>query len=423
MKKLSDNIERKFVDTVDVSDYEILTDSGYSDIDRVMKTIEYEIWHLELDNGYSLECADDHIVFYENFIEVYVKDLSPGDVILTEVGPAEVKTVYKTDVSDNMYDVQVNNEDHRYYTNGILSHNTLVLGNLAVRAFTHGCNVGVATVELSKEKYVKRLGSNLLGIPQKLYKDFSSKTSLGMVKKKIDELKTKTKELGVFEVQEWGTGSASSIDIENYFLKLEQRRGIKFDVIVIDYLNLLRPFKADTTLYLKIKTISEELRAIAKRNYWTVVSATQVKVTDFNSDLRLDSAAESSGLVATVDSLFGLMSEPGSTELKIKNIANRDEGHMESYKLYNKDFNYFRIDEKDGDDSEYWSDDGDELEKAMMEDYKDSGLLSMEEVKAMDDPDGMKEFESMKSATDFDTKKEITKTPDVDYDDILQNID
>ena len=43
---ISDTVTRKFVDTVDASDYEILTDSGWHDCVAVHKTVEYKVWRV-----------------------------------------------------------------------------------------------------------------------------------------------------------------------------------------------------------------------------------------------------------------------------------------------------------------------------------------------------------------------------------------
>ncbi len=126
MLKLSDTVERKFIETIDISDWEIETDTGFEEISQIQKTIEYDVWYLETESGLFLECADDHIVFDENFNEVFVKNLIPNiSYIQTKNGISLVTKIINTDVSENMYDITVNSENHRYYTNNILSHNTI----------------------------------------------------------------------------------------------------------------------------------------------------------------------------------------------------------------------------------------------------------------------------------------------------------
>ena len=85
--RLSDTVERKFTDVVQIDDWEVETDSGWQAINSVNKTIPYEEWELHTSNGSHLICADTHIVFDENYNEVFVKDLDVGDLIQTRSGP------------------------------------------------------------------------------------------------------------------------------------------------------------------------------------------------------------------------------------------------------------------------------------------------------------------------------------------------
>lgn len=124
MHELSDTVERKFTQVYDASEWLIDTDTGWQPLLDVKQTVEYHVWILELSNGYQLECADDHIVFFEDYSEVFVKDLKPGDKILTDQGAVQVLQVYAAPEQEHMYDVGVDSNSHRFYSNGILSHNT-----------------------------------------------------------------------------------------------------------------------------------------------------------------------------------------------------------------------------------------------------------------------------------------------------------
>lgn len=224
---------------------------------------------------------------------------------------------------------------------------SLTLSNLAVRAANLGNNVGVFTVELGDRKYTKRLGSNLFSVPYTEYKNYYDDNNLGSLRMAISRYKEENPNAGVIDVKEYPTGSASVIDIENYFLKMQKKKNIKYDLVVVDYVNLLKPEENDEGMYMKIKKICEGLRKIAQRNNWCVVSATQVKQQFFtSSDMTMDAVAESAGLVATVDSLFMISGD--ELGLKFKNVANRDEGYMNSYANYKKVFDYYRLVE-DGD--------------------------------------------------------------------------
>lgn len=123
--EISDTIERKFVDTIAIDDYEVLTDTGFKDVVSINKTVPYVVWEI-ITETHSLKCADTHIVFLaKNCSEIFVKDLKINDEILTDTGPEKVLSVKSLEFEDNMYDIELgDSSDHRYYTNGILSHNT-----------------------------------------------------------------------------------------------------------------------------------------------------------------------------------------------------------------------------------------------------------------------------------------------------------
>jgi intein/homing endonuclease len=148
-----DQPNRKFEEIYDVDDYEIWTDTGWRNVSKVCKTVPYEVWQLSLENDMQLKCADDHIVFSEGE-EVFVKDLQIGQAIDTDDGEADVISLENTHSSENMYDVQV--DDERYYSNGILSHNTTLVGVyiLWYAMFNSDKTIGIVS---NKEKSAKMI--------------------------------------------------------------------------------------------------------------------------------------------------------------------------------------------------------------------------------------------------------------------------
>jgi ATP-dependent Clp protease ATP-binding subunit ClpC len=97
------------------------------------------VYHLKLSDGKELKCADNHIVFYKDFVEVFVKDLNIGDEILTDDGNGQIIVSVISEINDLryeevMYDFELTeNSNRRYYTNGILSHNTSIIEGLALK--------------------------------------------------------------------------------------------------------------------------------------------------------------------------------------------------------------------------------------------------------------------------------------------------
>ena len=69
-EKLTDNY--KTIEEIELNDnIQILTDTGYKPLSTLMITKPFEQYILKLENGYELNCADEHIVFDENFNEKY----------------------------------------------------------------------------------------------------------------------------------------------------------------------------------------------------------------------------------------------------------------------------------------------------------------------------------------------------------------
>lgn len=125
-------MDKKFISSWNIEDYEIETDTGWSDIIALHKTIPYEIYIIKTSLGKELKCADNHILFNKNHEEVFVKDLNINDIIITCNGVETITYIKNTNVEDNMYDFELpENSNHRYFTNGILSHNTLIAKTIA----------------------------------------------------------------------------------------------------------------------------------------------------------------------------------------------------------------------------------------------------------------------------------------------------
>jgi hypothetical protein len=116
-------IKEKIIETHDIEDYEVMTDDGWEDVTQAHLTVEFDVWIIETLKR-SLRCADEHILINSKYEEVFVKDLSIGDVVKTEDGNERITKITKTNDSEHMYDFSVDSKNHTYFTNGFLSHNT-----------------------------------------------------------------------------------------------------------------------------------------------------------------------------------------------------------------------------------------------------------------------------------------------------------
>ena len=126
--ELNENdISKKIIETIDISNenIKIKTDTGYKQITHIHKTQPYTIYKIKTISGKTLECADNHILFDRDMNQVFCKNLKEFDIIQTKDGLEEIISIIKSPFKVSMFDVTVNSDDHRFYTNDILSHNTI----------------------------------------------------------------------------------------------------------------------------------------------------------------------------------------------------------------------------------------------------------------------------------------------------------
>ena len=57
-------MDKKFIESFDVNDWQVATQTGWVDVTHTNKTIEYKVWEVKV-SGYDkpLKCADNHILF------------------------------------------------------------------------------------------------------------------------------------------------------------------------------------------------------------------------------------------------------------------------------------------------------------------------------------------------------------------------
>lgn len=118
----------KTVKDIDISKYgiKILTDNGYQQTSHIYNTKPFKIYHIKTESNKELECADEHVLYDTNMNEVYVKDLKVGDYIQTVNGVEKITNIiYKKNKAVSMFDITVDHPNHRFYSNGILSHNSV----------------------------------------------------------------------------------------------------------------------------------------------------------------------------------------------------------------------------------------------------------------------------------------------------------
>lgn len=225
------------------------------------------------------------------------------------------------------------------------------LANDAANFVQDGHNVAFITAEMADYKVAKRIGSNLLNIKMDDY-DAKSKDQQFM-KSAINTVGGGLITPGELYIKEYPTSQATVPDIESYLKDLEDVKGMKLKAVVIDYINILANYRNPNTenTYMKIKQIAEDLRAMAVRNDWLIITATQITRGGYDSsELTLSHIAESAGLSHTADMIYGIIQTSDQYRDRIywlKILKIRDGNGKGSRKMYNIIYEYMRLIETD----------------------------------------------------------------------------
>ena len=201
---------------------------------------------------------------------------------------------------------------------------SLWMQNFAVKSANLGHNVLYITLEMSERKVMKRLGAMRLKIPINDYDEVSKNSDL--IKKKIEGLRNSSdndifeKKLGKIITKFWAAGTTTVHDFDSYIQKLKEKRGIKIDLVIVDYITMIDTPKGKVgdNLYTKGKSLSEGLRAIAAKWKIPVISAIQVAKDAWNSaDITLEQIPESKAIAETADTFFAIIR---TEEMKRQNL-------------------------------------------------------------------------------------------------------
>lgn len=116
-------------------DFKVNTPYGYKNIEWCGITEKNaDVYRCELENGMFVEGADYHRLKNTNNEFVHLKEIQIGEKVQTKNGDSTVVSIELLKEKDTLYDVQVE-EVHQYYTNGIVSHNTVLTVDLLMFLF------------------------------------------------------------------------------------------------------------------------------------------------------------------------------------------------------------------------------------------------------------------------------------------------
>lgn len=218
---------------------------------------------------------------------------------------------------------------------------SLWMQNLAVKAADSGRNVLYITLEMTEPKVLKRLGAMRLNIPINSYDSVSQ--DVDMMQSKIDSLRSDNslggiseKKIGKIYTKFWAAGTTTVSTFEAFIHRLQAKKNIKIDMIVVDYITLIATPKTSggDSLYTRGKHLAESLRALGDTFDCPVLTAIQISKDAWNAvDIEIESISESKAIAETADTMFAIIRTPqmrAENKYRLKLLKQRDGDFLKS---------------------------------------------------------------------------------------------
>ena len=209
---------------------------------------------------------------------------------------------------------------------------SLLLCDIASSFVLQGKNVLLLTLEMSDFETVKRIDANILDLPINEFRTLDQNVIMNAYNNVKDKV-------GKFFAKEYAPNSLSPIMIKGLLDSYRIEKGIEFDAVLIDYIGLMKSDRISPIQgpYAYLKSISEEVRAIAVDQHIPIISPAQLNRGAINN-LEADNAsmAESAGILQTADFILLLLQTADMKEKKeyiFKITKNRFTGRTDSWNV------------------------------------------------------------------------------------------
>lgn len=285
---------------------------------------------------------------------------------------------------------------------------SLMMCDLISGMLKQGKNILFVSLEMQEHEMMRRIYANVLDLDVNEFTDLSKTAgekamlqrpalTKEMILKKYQDLQL-TGQLGKLFVKDYPACSFGALQLEALVRKFQTEKNIKFDIIFVDYLGIMKSdlISPNAGLYSYLKSIGEEVRAVASRLGLAIVSASQLNRSAVNKTDDVDNSAisDSLGTAMTADfMLFLLQSEEmkARSEIVCKVTKNRFNGRTDTW-LMGVDYpkmRFFDLEETNG-QSFKTPEDKSKAEQYAKSEVKnitseDSKLVHTEKIDSIDD--------------------------------------
>lgn len=177
---------------------------------------------------------------------------------------------------------------------------SVFLSNMAVNFLKQNLSVVVISLEMSEDVYAMRFDAHISNSNVNRLKE-NEESAVQRIKK-FHEDHPESK----LYIKEYPPRSITCNDIQAYLEGL-RNAGHKVDVIIVDYLNLLKSSIKTDNMFMDGLEVSEKLRALSYTSNCPVISAVQCNSEGMNNkDIGMENISQSRGIAHTADFLMAL---------------------------------------------------------------------------------------------------------------------
>lgn len=186
---------------------------------------------------------------------------------------------------------------------------SLTLANLAINFSQSGYNVVYMTFELAETLVAMRMDTMLTSIP--------SKGIFANIDTVDDNIRALGRTNNPIQIKYLSSGSNVN-DIKAYIKEYEMQAGLKVDILLLDYLDLIHPTSKRIDLsnaFLKDKIVSEQIRNYAADHRMLVCTASQLNRSAVDEvEFNHSHIAGGKSKIDTADNVFGILLNKGLKE-------------------------------------------------------------------------------------------------------------
>ena len=237
---------------------------------------------------------------------------------------------------------------------------SLLMTDLISGMVQQGKNILLVSLEMSDKEIVKRVQANVLDIDVNSFLDLSktegelkqltrNPTTVEMIRNAYQKYRM-SGTCGKFFVKDYPAGSFGASQLQDLIERYRIEKDIKLDIVFVDYLGIMKSdlVSPSAGLYNYLKSIGEEVRAVAKKMEIPIISASQLNRSVYKQEVKdVDNSAisDSLGTAMTADfMLFLIQNEEmkANNEVVAKVTKNRFNGKTSTF-MMNIDYSRMRF--------------------------------------------------------------------------------